>query len=287
MSTAMTQTPDALAIERVLMEGDLKALTPPQRVALYMDTCASLGLNPRTRPFDYIQLNGKLVLYAKKDATDQLRNTRGISVTIKAREVQEDVYVVTACASLPNGRTDESVGAVPIAGLKGESRANAMMKAETKAKRRVTLSICGLGMLDESEADSVPSAVKYHVEAPATVPMPELPRLPVDQTIVPDEEPEPREPGSDDTDALLRIAKVEARPTRNPNVTKFVVILSDGREASTINGNLGDLATQLCQDGTPVDVRVKESKFGLDLLELHRLSGVATQPMLTSDDIVF
>ena len=30
------------------------------------------------------------------------------------------------------------------------------MKAETKAKRRVTLSICGLGMLDETEVETVP-----------------------------------------------------------------------------------------------------------------------------------
>jgi hypothetical protein len=33
-----------------------------------------------------------------------------------------------------------------------------MMKAETKSKRRVTLSIVGLGMLDESEVDSIPGA---------------------------------------------------------------------------------------------------------------------------------
>jgi hypothetical protein len=36
-----------------------------------------------------------------------------------------------------------------------------MMKAVTKAKRRVTLSICGLGMLDETEVDSVPGATPY------------------------------------------------------------------------------------------------------------------------------
>ena len=33
-----------------------------------------------------------------------------------------------------------------------------MMKAETKGKRRVTLSICGLGMLDETEVGSIPDA---------------------------------------------------------------------------------------------------------------------------------
>jgi phage tail sheath protein FI len=34
------------------------------------------------------------------------------------------------------------------------------MKAETKAKRRVTLSICGLNMLDESEVESIPQQAK-------------------------------------------------------------------------------------------------------------------------------
>jgi hypothetical protein len=33
---------------------------------------------------------------------------------------------------------------------------NAMLKATTKAKRRVTLSMCGLGMLDEDEVASIP-----------------------------------------------------------------------------------------------------------------------------------
>jgi hypothetical protein len=65
---------------------------------------------------------------------------------------------VTARATMPDGRHDESIGAVPIEGLKGENRANALMKGETKAKRRVTLSICGLGILDESEVESIAGA---------------------------------------------------------------------------------------------------------------------------------
>jgi len=76
-----------------------------------------------------------------------------------AREVVEGCYIVTAKASDSEGRTDESIGAVPIEKIQGEARANAMMKAETKAKRRVTLSFCGLGMLDETEVDSIPGAV--------------------------------------------------------------------------------------------------------------------------------
>jgi hypothetical protein len=58
---------------------------------------------------------------------------------------------------MPDGRTDESLGAVSLVGLEGEALANSLMKAETKAKRRVALSICGLGMLDETEVEAIPS----------------------------------------------------------------------------------------------------------------------------------
>jgi hypothetical protein len=50
------------------------------------------------------------------------------------------------------------MGAVSIAGLKGDALVNATLKAITKAKRRVTLSICGLGMLDETEIDTIQDA---------------------------------------------------------------------------------------------------------------------------------
>jgi hypothetical protein len=149
---------NAETMEKVMIRGDLSTLTAAERVSYYDGVCKSLGLNPLTRPFDYLNLNGKLQLYAKRECTEQLRQLRTVNLTIKAREVTEGCYVVTAMATLPDGRQDESIGAVPIEGLKGESRSNAMMKAETKAKRRVTLSICGLTFLDESEVDAVRGA---------------------------------------------------------------------------------------------------------------------------------
>src|SRR6202008_2665643 len=47
---------------------------------------------------------------------------------------------------------------------KGEALGNALMKASTKAKRRATLSICGLGMLDETELETIPTAMPAHVD---------------------------------------------------------------------------------------------------------------------------
>src|SRR5262249_44022878 len=117
----------------------------------------SVGLNPLTRPFEYITLNGKLTLYARKDATDQLRKIRNISVRLVSREIEDEVLTVHAAAKDAEGREDEDLGSVPFGqNLRGESRANAILKAVTKAKRRVTLSICGLGFLDETEVDDIP-----------------------------------------------------------------------------------------------------------------------------------
>lgn len=159
MSTALAQMPPtSTEIEKVLLTGDLGKLTPDQRLSYYKQVCESLRLNPLTGPFQYISLNGKLVLYATRQASEQLRQRDAVSLTITNREEIAGVYVVTARAIRPDGRIDESTGAVTIEGLKGEARANAMMKAETKSKRRVTLSICGLGMLDETETESIPEA---------------------------------------------------------------------------------------------------------------------------------
>ena len=145
-------------VEQVVIGGDLSKLTPRDRLNYYNAICKSCGLNPLTRPFDYLHLSGKLVLYAKRDATDQLRKIHGVSIERLERETVEGVYIVTVYARDAHGRVDSSIGAVPIENLKGEQRANAIMKAETKAKRRVTLSICGLGMLDETETGSIPDA---------------------------------------------------------------------------------------------------------------------------------
>ncbi len=149
---------DASIIERVIAVGDLSKLQPGERVAYYVSVCRSVGLNPLTKPFDYISLNGKLVLYSTKNCTDQLRQIHGISVDGLKRETTDGVHIVTANVSAKDGRRDEDIGAITIAGLRGEALSNALMKATTKAKRRATLSICGLSFVDESEIESVPGA---------------------------------------------------------------------------------------------------------------------------------
>lgn len=156
--TALAKTAtNAEAIEKVLMAGDLSALNPDQRLSYYKQTCESLGLNPLTKPFEYIKLNGKLTLYARKDATDQLRKINSVSIDKPDIQQIDNLILVTVSARCSDGRTDSDIGVVPKSDMNG-NLSNALMKAVTKAKRRVTLSICGLGMLDETEVETIPNA---------------------------------------------------------------------------------------------------------------------------------
>ncbi len=147
---------DAKTIEHVLLAGDLRSLTPAQRLAYYKSVCDSLGLNPLTRPFDYIVLNNKLTLYAKKDAADQLRRIHGVSIDKPDIMFKDDLIIVTVTGRIGD-RSDAEIGVVNTRDMQG-NLANAIMKAVTKAKRRLTLSMCGLGFLDETEVETIPEA---------------------------------------------------------------------------------------------------------------------------------
>lgn len=145
-------------MESVIIRGDLSKLSPEERSRYYMEVCKSVGLNPLTKPFEYITLNSKLTLYALRTCTDQLRSIYKVSVVELTESERDGVFIVTAKVQNGEGRTDMAKGAVTINGLKGDALANALMKCETKAKRRATLSICGLGFLDESEIETIPAA---------------------------------------------------------------------------------------------------------------------------------
>src|SRR5262245_4054080 len=94
-STELTRADDLGAVmERVMIAGDLSPLTPAQRSEYYMRVCESLGVNHLTKPFAYIKLNGKLVLYALRDCTDQLRSLRGVSVEVLDRKLSNGLLSV-------------------------------------------------------------------------------------------------------------------------------------------------------------------------------------------------
>ncbi len=175
---------DPAAVEQAMMIGDLSQMSPEVRIAYYVAVCKSLGLNPLTKPFQaFKNEDGTVILYPDKGCAEQLRKRDGVSMRIVSRDYVDDLYIVTAEASTPDGRKEEAEGVVVVmetAGsweegtkrdgskyrfkretvgpdgqpvlkrISGTAMAAARMRAETKAKRRATLAICGLGM-PESE----------------------------------------------------------------------------------------------------------------------------------------
>jgi hypothetical protein len=172
--TELPRHDPAALMEQVLVKGDLSNLTKEELAQYVVTVCQSVGINPLTKPFEVLELDGKLVLYPNRGATDQIAKLYGVDRKIVSREVVDGIYVVTAQATDRQGRTDEAIGAVPIVKEDGAwertntgknyfrgngtfrplspgDKANAMMKAETKAKRRAILSLIGLPLYDDAE----------------------------------------------------------------------------------------------------------------------------------------
>ena len=157
MNTELATLDNSDKILSVLVDGDLAKLTATERVNYYNAVCSSVGLNPLTKPFQFILLNGKLTMYALKGATDQLRAVNGVSIDPPKIERADGWITVTVTGVDKTGRRDSEIGVVSEKDMQG-NYANALMKAVTKAKRRLTLAMCGLGMLDETEVETIPNA---------------------------------------------------------------------------------------------------------------------------------
>ena len=176
-------------LEEILINGEISSLSEAQRVEYVGALCKSLGLNPLLRPFQFIKFDGKVQLYATRTCAEQLREAKRLSIpTIEVKKEGDYLYcdvtilddtgrqdTETACIWLKQvkkvwneaSRKMEIVkqnGQPVIEDLSGADYANARMKVVTKAKRRATLAFAGLGILDESEIETVEGA-QVHKEA--------------------------------------------------------------------------------------------------------------------------
>jgi hypothetical protein len=155
------------------------------------------------------------------------------------------------------------IGVKAIATLKGEARANAMMTAETKGKRRVTLSICGLGVLDETEvADLPPQAVQ--IPPPAPIPHPEPPPPPPPTAEAEDDPNLPALPPG-----TVRILQVTTAETKTAGVLRHSVMLSTGEEMTTIKPWIATLARKAYEEQRPVRITSQATKFGTQIPRLR------------------
>ncbi len=224
-------------VSKLVTQGDLSGLSPVQKVQYYNAICERLGLDPLTQPFKILYLSGKQVLYCDRGGAQQLNKLYKVSHRIVARDVVQSCYVVTAQASLPEGQQTESIGAVPLTypetrkedkktvkhpkanqPLVGEDLCNAFMKAETKAKRRSTLDLLGLGMLDETELSSIPEAEVLPAPIEVNQVMPVQNKEQEKEQTSPPEEPPPAPPEDTQEDPVN--PEVPEEPEKDPVITE-------------------------------------------------------------------
>ena len=125
------------------------------------------------------------------------------------------------------------------------------MKCETKAKRRVTLSICGLGMLNETEVETI------RQEAP-----------PLIIEAAPNRPPAP--------DGFVYIERLEARRTKDGTRNYANVTLSTG-EVVLAFGQMVKLLEGLAQDQSAVQLTMGKTKSGFaHIVEAHTANGLMT-----------
>jgi hypothetical protein len=151
-------------IDSIVVTQDLILLSDEDRKKFYVQTCEAIGLDFRTSPlryFEQIDRNGKrvLILYALRNASSQLAMNHGISVKLSEATIQNDTVWFTATATNALGRTDSAVGAVSLKDLSGKAYADALMAAQTKARRRAILDMAGHSLTDESEIEGMNGTV--------------------------------------------------------------------------------------------------------------------------------
>jgi len=174
--TALAKPLSREIMDKLVATGDCSGLSEPQRTDYLLFRCDQEKLNPASRPFEFIWMKGpggtkKLVLYARKNCAEQLRRRDAISVTsLEHSIIPGQVCTVTVQIQNGKGRLDIATGSTSLRGLTGDQLANAVMKAETKAKRRATLSLCSLGMPDETELETMPVMAANSNGEPAELP---------------------------------------------------------------------------------------------------------------------
>jgi hypothetical protein len=143
--------------------GDFSVLTKEEINTYTSFLCDKYGLDKSTQPIRFIKDKNSenIIPYLTRNATDQLRKNLGISVIEENIQFSPNglACIVTVKVQDKEGRTDMDTGSVFIGGLVGNEYSDKIMTCVTKAKKRATISLSGIGILDETEVQGIAEGV--------------------------------------------------------------------------------------------------------------------------------
>lgn len=166
MSTELVSMTSA-SVKEYFRSGNVAQLKEAEKDFVLAKLCEKYNLDPILRPFDLIDFRGVQKFYMTASATNQLANAKSLSRTVESLEI-DPVSMLAKCivkVSEPStGRVEMSHGFISLSKfqaptkeelaskkfepkrvmLEGDDLANALLKLETKTKRRATLSFFGV-----------------------------------------------------------------------------------------------------------------------------------------------
>ena len=164
-----------MAKKKFIPKHDLDQLSEAEQLEYVETACEHLGVPSELGLVSLGFMDSgdgkrKKVLYVHKGATDIVRDHRGINVESMIPLAANKEYVgFTATGKDSKGRQEVAVGAVSISGLTGVAVANAVMTAQTKASRRLTLIYAGGGFFDETEVSETTRNIANSASSLSTV----------------------------------------------------------------------------------------------------------------------
>ncbi len=162
----------AAVMNRFLQTGDVKPFNEVDKLKIMHGICERLGVDPVARPLELLEFNGKQVWYLSATGCEMIAAKWNMSFEIVKHEINKDEGLVECImrGTVPQtGRKDEATAFVQCAkkNLKGEieqffglDMANARMKCETKARRRLIKRLAGLDYIDEDDLKEIQKQTK-------------------------------------------------------------------------------------------------------------------------------
>lgn len=251
---------------------------------LYLYDCARQGVHPLDKLLHFTKRGGKYTPVTSIDlmrtrAADTGEYAGSDDAAFQEGPLAPSAASVTVwrlvqgqrCAFTATARWDEYYPG-DAAGSMWRKMPHTMLAkcAEALALRKgFPRQLAGLYAREELDQAERGESSGYSVQAPAaTVAAAVVPSVPngdsgasaPDATVAPRDIPQ---------DGQLRIERIDATPTKNPNVTRYAITFSSGEVATTVNQRMAGLAEQFCQDGTPVRIETKKSRWGTDLMGVY------------------
>lgn len=180
---------------------DLSQLTEQQKQDYVVALCGHLEIPPELNLVRLIwdddgSTSRKQVAYVLKGGTDIIRANRKITTKSLANVMLGGAVVFTCTGENGEGRQEIAVGSKSIDGLQGKALDDAIMTAQTRATRRMTLQFVGGGVLDESEVNQATTNLNSQ-----STPLAELALAPAQPTVKPNDAP-----GEDITETTMQDA---------------------------------------------------------------------------------